>query len=123
MVEKGVTLYAVFFCEKKESGYIGFVHTECLRRFGMEFVWDPIYGVNLVLCVIILILGVWGYSQKKGDLVPLSIGVAFGLFGISHLATLLDLKEDLTEMLIVIRTIAYLLVIFALYMYVTRKAK
>ena len=89
----------------------------------MEFVWDPIYGVNLVLCVIILILGVWGYTRKKGDIVPLSVGVAFGLFGVSHLATLLDLKDDLTEVLIVIRTIAYLLVIFTLYTYLTRKGK
>ena len=89
----------------------------------MEFVWDPIYGVNLVLCMIILILGVWGYIKKKGDLVPLSVGAAFFLFGISHLATLLDLKDDLTEILIIIRTIAYLLVIFALYIYLTRKGK
>ena len=89
----------------------------------MEFVWDPIYGVNLVLCVVILILGVWGYTKKKGDLVPLSIGVAFGLFGISHLATLFDLKDDLEEVLIVIRTIAYILVIFALYIYLARKGK
>jgi len=89
----------------------------------MEFVWDPIYGVNLVLCVIILVLGVWGYLKKKGDLVPLSVGAAFGLFGISHLATLFDLKADLEEVLIVIRTIAYVLVIFALYIYLKRKGK
>lgn len=89
----------------------------------MEFVWDSITGVNLVLCMVILILGVWGYLKKKRDLVPLSIGMAFGLFGISHLATLLDLKDELEEVLIVIRTIAYLLLIFALYIYVTRKDK
>ena len=83
----------------------------------MELVWDPIYGVNFVLCIIILILGFWGYTKKRRDIVPLSIGTAFGLFGISHLATLLDLKDDMTEALIVIRTVAYLLVIFALYKY------
>ncbi|MFO8132686.1 MAG: hypothetical protein R6U10_01945 [Thermoplasmatota archaeon] len=89
----------------------------------MEFVWDTMTGVNLVLCVVILILGAWGYIKKKGDIVPLSIGVAFGLFGVSHLATLLDLKDELMEALIVIRTIAYLLVIFALYMYLIRNEK
>jgi len=83
----------------------------------MSLVWDPIYAVNLVLCILILILGIWGCKKKKGDMIPLYIGIAFGLFGISHLATLLDLKATLTEVLIVIRTIAYLIVIFALYKY------
>lgn len=80
----------------------------------MVFVWDPIYAMNLVLCIIILILGYWGY-KKSGDTVPLYIGAAFGLFDISHLATLLALKETLTSVLIIIRTIAYLTVIFALH--------
>ena len=83
----------------------------------MTLVWDPIYIVNLVLCILILILGIWGYKKKKGDMIPLCIGIAFGLFGISHLATLLGLKATLTEVLIVIRTLAYLIVIFALYKY------
>ena len=76
--------------------------------------------VNLVLCIIILALGIWGYNKKKGD-VPLYIGIAFGLFGISHLLTLLGLAAGLTAPLIAIRLIAYLLVVFALYRLVTRK--
>lgn len=75
---------------------------------------DPIYVVNLVLCIIILALGYWGY-KKSGDSVPLYIGIAFGLFGLSHLSILLGLKETLEYVLIAIRTIAYLIVIFALY--------
>ena len=74
----------------------------------------PIVTVNLLLCIIILILGIWGYSKKKQD-VPLYIAIAFGLFGISHIITLLGLAASLTVFLIVIRLIAYLLVIFALY--------
>jgi len=75
---------------------------------------DPIYLTNLILCVIILVLGIIGY-KKRGDKTPLYIGIAFGLFGVSHLLTLLDLKETLTTFLIVIRTLAYLLVAFTLY--------
>ena len=80
----------------------------------MTFNWDPIYTTNLVLCIIILALGWLGY-KKSGDKSPLFIGIAFGLFGLSHLATLLGLKETLEIVLIVIRTIAYLLVAFTLY--------
>ncbi|KYK38340.1 MAG: hypothetical protein HXS46_07840 [Theionarchaea archaeon] len=75
---------------------------------------DPMYAVNLVLCIIILVLGYWGFRKNK-DSVPLYIGVAFGLFGLSHLSILLGLKETLGVALIVVRLLAYLIVIFALY--------
>jgi hypothetical protein len=55
--------------------------------------------------------------------VPLLIGLAFGLFGISHLVTLFDLAADWTNVLIGIRLLAYLAVIYALYKYVTMKAE
>ena len=80
----------------------------------MTFIWDPIYITNLVLCIIILVFGCLGY-KKIGDKLPLYIGIAFGLFGISHLATILGLKETLTTVLIIIRTFAYLIVVFTLY--------
>ena len=88
----------------------------------MAFTWDPIYTVNLLLCIVILVLGYWGYMKKK-DAMPFYIGIAFGLFGISHLVTLFDMASSLTNVLIVIRVLAYLLVIFALYMFVRMKAK
>ena len=88
----------------------------------MTFTWDPIYTVNLALCVIIFILGCWGYKKQK-DAMPLYIGIAFGLFGISHLVTLFDMASSLTNVLIVIRVLAYLIVIFALYMFVRKKVK
>lgn len=80
----------------------------------MAFNWDPIYVVNLLLCIIILILGYLGYSKSK-DAVPLYIGIAFGLFGVSHLAILLGQREALGSVLIVVRLLAYLIVIYALY--------
>ena len=75
---------------------------------------DPIYLTNLVLCVIILVLGIIGYKRSE-DMWPLFIGVAFGLFGVSHLLTLFGLKEALTTLLIAIRTLAYLIVAFTVY--------
>ena len=75
--------------------------------------------VNLVLCIIILGLGIWGYSKKKYD-VPLYIGIAFGLFGISHLMKILGIAESVAALLITIRLIAYLLVVFALYRVVAK---
>lgn len=80
----------------------------------MAFIWDPITAVNLVLSVIILVLGYWGY-KKSNDKVSLYVGIAFGLFGVSHIATLLDFKQNLESVLIIIRTFAYLIVIYAVY--------
>jgi len=80
----------------------------------MTFTWDPIYLTNLILCIIILVFGCLG-SIRSGDKTLLFIGIAFGLFGVSHLLTLLGLKEALTIALLVIRTLAYLTVVFALY--------
>ena len=81
----------------------------------MNIVWDPIYIVNLILCVIILAFGLVGW-RRSGKAFPLYIGIAFGLFGLSHLATILGLKSSLETALIVVRTLAYLLVAYALYM-------
>ncbi len=82
----------------------------------MAIEWDPILFVNLVLCIGIVLLGCLCYRRSHESL-PLFIGAAFGLFGISHAATLLGFKVPLTVPLIVIRTLAYVLVIYALYMH------
>ena len=74
---------------------------------------DPMYIINLFLCIVIFVLGYVGYTKKNK--MPLHIGIAFGLFGISHLTTILGYKADFDVFLIIIRTIAYLLVACALY--------
>ncbi len=81
---------------------------------------DPITIVNLILTIVIFALGIWAYVSKKND-AALFIGVAFGLFAISHLITLLGLATALTIFLIVIRIVAYFLVIFALYRLIAKK--
>ena len=80
----------------------------------MNIVWDPITTVNLVLCIIILIFGIIGY-RRSGRAFPLYIGIAFGLFGVSHLLTILGLKDALAGLLIAVRAAAYILVVFAMY--------
>jgi hypothetical protein len=80
----------------------------------MSIVMDPISILNFVLSAIILIFGYWGYKKTK-DLIPLFVGVAFGLFGLTHLLTVLGFREILTNELLVIRTLGYLIVVFALH--------
>jgi hypothetical protein len=82
---------------------------------------DPITPVNLALCIIILALGILAYVNKKRYDVPLYIGIAFGLFAVSHLITLLGLAAGMTVFLMLIRLLAYLLVIFALYRILAKK--
>ena len=65
------------------------------------------------LYVVILALGIMAYAKKK-DTVALYFGIAFGLFGVSHFLNLINLATALTTALIIIRTVAYLIVIFAL---------
>jgi len=70
--------------------------------------------INLVLCAIILVFGLIGW-RRSGRAFPLYIGIAFGLFGLSHLATILGLKATLEVPLIVARILAYLIVVFTVY--------
>ena len=81
---------------------------------------DPIYIVNLILCIIIVVLGIFIYL-RKGDFVPVYVGLAFGLFGISHATTILGLKAEAENFLIVIRLLAYLVIIYALFKILNKK--
>ena len=80
----------------------------------MEFLWDPVTILNLVLCVIILALGLVGW-RRSGKRFSLFVAIAFGLFGLSHLATILGLKDSFALAMIPVRMIAYLLVVLAVY--------
>jgi hypothetical protein len=81
--------------------------------------------INLVLTTVILILGIWAFFKRKSDIaargskaiaipeVSLYIGIAFGLFAISHALTLAGLAVSLQTIIIVIRVSGYLLVMVA----------
>ena len=81
---------------------------------------DPIIVVNTALCIIILILGYWGYAKNKQKAL-LIIGAAFGLFGISHIVKLVGLETSWMNAMIIIRVVAYLLVVIALWMLASRQ--
>jgi len=74
---------------------------------------DPVTVVNFILAVIILVLGMVEYAKSHNATV-LFIGTAFGLFAISHLITLLGYADVLSWSLVIIRIIAYLIVIYAM---------
>ena len=74
---------------------------------------DSVAVLNLLLCIVIVILSVIVYFRKRATL-PLCTGIAFGLFGLSHLMTLLGLADVLATFLMVDRTIAYLVIVYAL---------
>ncbi|MBN1862457.1 MAG: hypothetical protein JW790_02300 [Dehalococcoidales bacterium] len=75
--------------------------------------WEPVLTVNFALCITIFVLGMVGYAKKKGT-APVCIGVAFLLFAVSHLLTILGLAAGLTAALIGIRVTAYALVVVAM---------
>jgi len=76
--------------------------------------------VNFALSVFILFLGYWGYREKK-SIISLLIGIAFAIFGFSHLITLFVSPDRLVNFLVVVRVFGYLFVAFALYQEMVRK--
>ena len=70
--------------------------------------------VNLALCVVVVALAIVAYTSKKSR-IAMYIGIAFALYGVSHLMTLIGLATSLTDVLLVVRTLGYLVIIFALY--------
>jgi len=80
----------------------------------MSLTFDLSCAMNLLLCVLILILGIRAFKRGKGKM-PLLLGIAFGLFGLSHFANLLGLHQSLEGVLLVMRFLAYLLVVYIQY--------
>ncbi len=78
----------------------------------MNFTWDTLTGINLALCIAIVVIGVLAW-QRTRSWVVLLVACAFALFGLSHLASLFGLSHDLNDPLIIIRVTAYLLVTLA----------
>ena len=74
---------------------------------------DLIGTVNFVLCMLILLLGCRAYvTTKKKD--PFYIGVAFGLFAVSHYIGIFGMERAQQLTVILIRLFAYVIVAFTL---------
>jgi hypothetical protein len=114
---------ASFFYETlRTMNYDIFIRPDTKRKSGeqitMVFVPEPIIVLNLVLCVVILLLGFLVY-RKRDIISALFIGIAFGIFGLSHLNTLFvpPLFPEVTFALL--RICGYLIVAAALYLLLT----
>ncbi len=69
---------------------------------------------DLAPVIHLVALAIVAYTSKKSR-VAMYIGVGFALFGVSHLMALIGLAASLTDVLLVVRTLGYLVIIFALY--------
>jgi len=70
--------------------------------------------VNLILAVAVAAMGVWAYMRKQSK-AALYVGIAFGLFAIAHLLTLIGLGGTLNALLIAIRVLGYVAAMVAVY--------
>ncbi len=75
---------------------------------------DAANSVYLVLCVLILAAGCIGYIRTKIK-APFHIGVAFGLFAVSHVIALFGIQGSFTATIMLIRVFAYLIVLSSLW--------
>ena len=75
---------------------------------------DVMNAVNMTLCILILAVGCIGYARTKIK-APFHIGVAFGLFAVSHVIALFGVQRSFTATVMLIRVFAYLIVLFSLW--------
>ena len=70
--------------------------------------------VNFVLSLLIFLFGCWSYIKTKNK-APCYIGVAFGLFSLSHLISLVGMESGLRDTIILVRAFSYFIVLTTLY--------
>ena len=73
-----------------------------------------VYVLNIVLSAGICVLAFYTWSRAKSALV-LFIGLAFGLFAVSHLVAAFGLAKSAEGLIILLNVLAYALVLAALY--------
>jgi hypothetical protein len=86
----------------------------------MTVVPDLTNTINLFLCIVIFILGYLVY-RKQERISAILIGIAFGVFGLSHLSVLLGIAfPEVT--FILMRICGYILVAAALWLLFSESA-
>jgi len=83
---------------------------------------DPVTIMNFVFAVIIFFLGLWVYYKFKEIILALYVAIGFLFFAISHLAVLLGVNSN-NIIIIIIRAIAYLIIIAGLIVAYWQKTK
>jgi hypothetical protein len=80
----------------------------------MTAIPDLVDGINLILCIVIFLLGYLVY-RKQERISAFLIGIAFGMFGLSHFSVLSGIAfPDVT--FILLRICGYILVAAALWL-------
>jgi hypothetical protein len=79
---------------------------------------DPMDLVNLIFCIVILAIGYF-ISRKKDNYSAFLIGIAFGMFGLSHFTQLFGITMIPEVVIILVRVCGYLIVVSALWLYYT----
>lgn len=74
---------------------------------------EPITLLNIILCGTITVLGFFNYKKSK-NLIPLFVGISFGLFGTSHLVTFLRLGVKIPIAIFLMRLAGYFFIIYIL---------
>jgi len=80
----------------------------------IESIMSAVTVLNLLFCAVILLLGLYVYFSRRNQFVLL-VAASFGLFGASHVITLMGMAAALEFPLVIIRATAYALVIVALF--------
>jgi predicted membrane channel-forming protein YqfA (hemolysin III family) len=81
---------------------------------------DLLSVLNLVFTIALCAVAIWGYTKRKYD-VLLYIAIGYGIFTVAHLLVLIGLAASLNSLLIVLRVVAYLIIIIAVYKLATKK--
>ena len=76
--------------------------------------WTTINILGLIIDLVIFIVAFWAYSRTEHK-TALYMGIAFFLFWIYYLIDFIGYNTSLGNYLLILRTIAYLLVVFAVY--------
>lgn len=84
----------------------------------MAVIADPVVVINLLFCIVILVLGYFVY-RKKENFSAFLIGIAFGMFGLSHFTQLFGLTQIPEVTFILVRACGYILVAAALWLFLT----
>ena len=80
----------------------------------MTAIPDLVDGINLILCIVIFLLGYLVY-RKQERISAFLIGIAFGMFGLSHFSVLSGIAfPDVT--FILLRICGYILVAAVLWL-------
>lgn len=109
----------------KYRWYIGIISTgiNIGLIFTLSFIFEKIpliFIFNLLFGIQIIILSFLGYREKSLNF-SIYLGAAYFLFATAHLMSLLEIHTIFTVAIIIIRLIAYLIVITALYSLVKKE--